>query len=293
MVAWLLLGGDALAHSISGEDTVPVPPTAAAPLADAANASSPPAPDFASLPGEHESSHQWLSQVPLLLPAIPSLDEDEFTHPGVMASRMPLRRPGRQVAPGPAAIPGGSSIAAPAGLVPAEEDILATLDSLQHAVAELVVEGTDARVGPGGQVRFSLAGIEGFHYSARDGQTSIGHGDLALTIGDPTGAPRQPVAGAPAAYAIPASQHAGPPLHVIELLREVLAYPLVWVLAFLLLVGKIALLVASRRARKHRHRRRPQSRQQEALQKAPQKVRKRVRIRIRQRQPVIGVQQPR
>ena len=286
VAAFLLLGVDALAHSIA-DDAAPLPLTAAVLPAEPAPAASPPAPELASAPGEHEPSPQWLSPAPLLLPAVPSLDADASAPPAGTASRMLLTRPGRQRPAAPP--PGGASVAATTGLVPAGDDILATLNNLQHAVAELIVETTDARVGPGGQVSFSVAGVEGFHYSARDGQASIGHGDVSLTVVDQTVDRRQPVAGARVAPAMPVSQDVSPPLMFVELLKEVLAYPLVWVLALLLLVARIAWLVASRRARKQRHRRRPVSRQQET----PQKVRKRVRIRIRQRQPVIGVQQPR
>ncbi len=286
VAALLLLAVDVRAHNIADDDMSFPLATAVLPV-NPANAAAPPSPEVASAPGEHEPAPQWLSPAPL--PAVPSLNEDEFTPPVATASRVLLRRPGRQVTPGPAAVPGGTSIAATTGLVPAGEDILATLNNLQHTVAELIVDTTNARVGPGGDVSFSVAGIEGFHYSARDGQASIGHGDLSLSVVDHTGDRRQPAAATRLAPAIPASHDVSPPLQFIELLREVLAYPLVWVLAFLLLVARIALLIASRRARKQRRRRRSVSRQPER----PQKVRKRVRIRIRQRQPVIGVQQPR
>ncbi len=285
----MLLGGDALAHSIADSDAVPFPPTAAARSANPVDTTLSASPAIAGDPGEHEASAPWLSHGPLPLPAIPWLDADESDPPFTAAARMLTRKPDRPAAPNPTDTRGGSSLPATTGLLPGGEDVLANLNNLQQAVTELIVETTDARVGPGGRVSFSLAGVEGFHYSAREGRTSIGHGDLSLTVGDTAGAPRPPAAGGRTASAMPANHDAGPPLRVIELITEVLAYPLVWVLAVLLLAGKMALMIAARRARKHRHRRRSVIRQQEA----PQRVRKRVRIRIRQRQPVVGLQQPR
>ncbi|EXI69342.1 MAG: hypothetical protein AW08_00552 [Candidatus Accumulibacter adjunctus] len=285
----MLLNGDALAHGIADNDAGTLPPTAAARLAEPSATNWSASPDLAGALDEQEALPQWLSHGPLPLPAMPALDADEAAHPFAPASRPSPGRTRRQGLSGPAAAPGGSPLPPPAGLLPGVEDILADLNNLQQAATDLIVETTDARRGPGGRVSFSLAGIEGFHYSASDGHASIGHGELSLTVGDASGDHRPPLAGGRAATALPASHDAGPPLHVIELLREVLAYPLVWVLAFLLVAGKIALLVATRRARKHRHRRRPVNRQQET----PQRVRKRVRIRVRRRQPVIGLQQPR
>lgn len=289
MVAYVLLNGDALAHSIGDNDARTLPPTAAARLAEPSETNLSTSPELAGTLDEQEASPPWLSHGPLPLPAMPALDADEAAHPFAPASRPPPGRTRRQGSPGPAAAPRGSPLPPPAGQLPGVEDILADLNNLQQAATDLIVESTDARMGPGGRVSFSLAGIEGFHYSASDGHASIGHGELALTVGDTSGDHRPPVAGGRTAPALPASHDASPPLHVIELLREVLAYPLVWVLAFLLLAGKIALLVATRRARKHRHRRRPANRQQET----PQRIRKRVRIRVRRRQPVVGLQQPR
>ncbi len=241
----MLLGGDALAHSIADSDAVPFPPTAAARSANPVDTTLSASPAIAGDPGEHEASAPWLSHGPLPLPAIPWLDADESDPPFTAAARMLTRKPDRPAAPNPTDTRGGSSLPATTGLLPGGEDVLANLNNLQQAVTELIVETTDARVGPGGRVSFSLAGVD--------------------------------------------NHDAGPPLRVIELITEVLAYPLVWVLAVLLLAGKMALMIAARRARKHRHRRRPVIRQQEA----PQRVRKRVRIRIRQRQPVVGLQQPR
>ncbi|MCM8610579.1 hypothetical protein [Accumulibacter sp.] len=288
-MACVLLTGDALAHSIADNDVRPLLAPAAAPLAEPSETNLPAAPGLGGALDEQEASPPWLSHGPLPLPAMPALDADEAAHSFAPASRLPPGRTRRQGSRGPAATPGGSPLPPPAGLLPGIEDILADLNNLQQAATDLIVETTDARIGPGGRVSFSIAGIEGFHYSARDGHAEIGHGGLALTVSDTSGDRRPPDAGGRTAPTIPASHDASPPLHLIELLREVLAYPLVWVLAFLLLAGKIALLVATRRGRKHRHRRRPVTRQQET----PQRVRKRVRIRVRQRQPVVGLQQPR
>jgi len=290
VAAFALSGGHVLAHSIAGDEVVPFPPaTAAARLANLADTAPSASPEPDSFLGEHEASPRWLSHGPLQLPGMSELDADESVHPFATASRMLMRKPDRQVAPGTTTAARGSSVPNPAGLLPADDDVPANLNNLQQAVTELIVETTGARMGPGGRISFSLAGIEGFHYSARDGHVSIGHEDLSLTVVDTKGDRRPPVAQEPTAPAIAAGHDASPAVYVIQLLREVLAYPLVWVLAFLLLAGKIALLVANRRARKRRHRRRPISRQQEA----PQRIRQRVRIRVRRRQPAVGLQQPR
>ncbi|HCN67903.1 MAG TPA: hypothetical protein DIT03_06445 [Candidatus Accumulibacter sp.] len=285
----LALAGNAFPHSLTDDDLAAGAPAAAALRAGPAHAISLPSPEPAGDPAEQEISPPWQQQAPLLLPANPTLYMDESAPRFATASRTPLTRAGRQVAPGTAARSAVLSIPGTAGNTLPGDEILTTLNDLQQTIAELIVETTEARQGPGGRVSFSLGGVEGFHYSARDGQTAIGHGDIALTVAEQGSERQQPVAGARAAVAIPASHDGSPSLKVIELLKEALAYPLVWVIVLLLLVAKLALLVASRRARKRRHGRRPQSSQQ----MAPQRVRKRIRIRVRQRQPIVGLQQRR
>jgi hypothetical protein len=138
------------------------------------------------------------------------------------------------------------------------EGIAALVLELEGSVVEVLTAATDARIDPDGRVTFSLAGIDGFHYAARGGELSLGHGDASLAIVQPAAGSleqrmeqgrtrdRQPLTQQPAgSYAT---------AEVWPLLKEILQYPLVWLLLLLLLIGKIALLVARYRARRRTRR---------------------------------------
>ena len=73
----------------------------------------------------------------------------------------------------------------------------------------------------------------------------------------------------------------------IEFIKEVLGYPLFWVVIFFLVIGKIVLYFASRRRRKQRHRIRSESSRQAKVQR----IRKRVRIRIKRSPSRVGIQE--
>ena len=139
----------------------------------------------------------------------------------------------------------------------AGERIAALVLEFEGSVVEVLTAATDARIDPDGKVTFSLAGIEGFHYAARGGELSFGHGDASLAIVQPAaGSLEQRMEQRSARGPQPLTPPAGsnPAGEVWQLLKEILQYPLVWLLLLLLLVGKVALLVARYRARRRTRR---------------------------------------
>lgn len=194
----------------------------------------------------------------------------------------------RSSGPAPAATHAG-----PAGaraIPQTDDEISAALDELQESVAEVLAEATGAHLGPEGRLSFSLAGLEGFHYRARDGGVSFGHGDLSLAIVD-HGAERpgrQP-SGERAAQTPPAAQDTTATREIFQFIKEIFEYPLVWLLILLLLIGKFVLLVSHRRARKGRHRRRSGANEPVKLKR----IRRRIRFRIKRQPTTVGLQQPR
>lgn len=136
------------------------------------------------------------------------------------------------------------------------EDLLLALNALQESVAEALVEALDARVDRDGRVVFTVAGIDGFHFVSEAGTVTVGHGDTALTIAaSPEYPPTRPAAvqTTPSAQPDPALSGLNPLRSLIESAKEISQHPLVWVVVFFLLVGKLALLVAHRRHRRRRH----------------------------------------
>ncbi|WP_300453489.1 hypothetical protein [Accumulibacter sp.] len=136
------------------------------------------------------------------------------------------------------------------------EDLLLALNALQESVTEALVEALDARVDRDGRVVFTVAGVDGFHFVSEAGTVTVGHGDTALTIAaSPEYPPTRPVVTqtTPSAQPDPSLGGFNPVRSLIESVKEIAQHPLVWVVIFFLLVGKIALLVAHRRHRRRRH----------------------------------------
>jgi hypothetical protein len=243
-----------------------------------------------SLPGlDHAAS------VHLFVDPSPAARQDvDFAKP---AQADPLRRALRAVVNVTASRERGASAAAV--VLPTEQldpftpilgdEITAAVLRMEEGLAEVLGEALDARVDEDGRVTFSMAGVEGFHLSAGNGQVSLGHGDTVFAFSQDRSAQLgRRIAALDAVRdaeqgALPSSSN---------LLRDLLAlgvrvvqYPLFWVLVSMALIGKIALVFATR----HKRRRLPRlkSNAQPKVKQIRTRARiklKRVRTRIRLRQ---------
>ncbi|RDE52016.1 MAG: hypothetical protein DVS81_03635 [Candidatus Accumulibacter meliphilus] len=244
----------------------------------------------ASLPGLDRAA-----PVPLFVDPSPAAREDvDFAKP---AQADPLGRALRAVVNVTAKRQRGASAAAV--VLPTEQldpfipilgdEVAAAVLRMEEGLAEVLSEALEARIDEDGRVTFSMAGVEGFHVSTGNGQVSLGHGDTVFAFNQERStelgrriavldAVRDAEQGA-----LPSSSN---------LLRDLLAlgvrvvqYPLFWVLVFMALIGKIALVLATR------HKRRRLPRLKSSAQPNVQHIRtgarsklKRVRTRIRLRQ---------
>jgi hypothetical protein len=244
----------------------------------------------ASLPGLDRAA-----PVPLFVDPSPAAREDvDFAKP---AQADPLGRALRAVVNVTAKRQRGASAAAV--VLPTEQldpfipilgdEVAAAVLRMEEGLAEVLSEALEARIDEDGRVTFSMAGVEGFHVSTGNGQVSLGHGDTVFAFNQERStelgrriavldAVRDAEQGA-----LPSSSN---------LLRDLLAlgvrvvqYPLFWVLVFMALIGKIALVLAT----PHKRRRLP--RLKSSAQPNVKQIRtgarsklKRVRTRIRLRQ---------
>lgn len=158
-----------------------------------------------------------------------------------------------------------------------DEGMVAAVHELQRALVEALAGGLDARKDSDGQITFSLAGIEGFRYSAQGGEVSVGYGETAIMLAQPNASAATASRSPPQQSAHPVEKSSG---EIIEFIKEILQYPLVWLTLLLLAVAKVTLLVYSRRGRKRSRRRRSESGQPVQHAKVH---RQRVRIRVRRR----------
>ena len=175
----------------------------------------------------------------------------------------------------------------------AGEEIGAAIRDLEESIVDAIVAATDARMGPEGRASFSLFGVEGFHFAAKGGQVSIGHGDLSLSVTDHAGSregeqTRQTAQRGPQQLSTPGEPDGG--WTIRRFILEIVQYPLFWVVILMLLIGKIALTIASRRGRRRTHRRHSRSSQQVKVKRM--RTRKRVRIRLKRPPSPVGLQEP-
>lgn len=157
-------------------------------------------------------------------------------------------------------------------------EIAATLQELQQSAAEVLGTALDARFDREGKVTFSLAGVEGFRVDPHGGEVSFGYGDASLSIlrfgpGADDAQPEQISSRSQQANAAPAPPSLGQ--EIVAILREVFQYPLAWLVILLLLIGKVALVIANRRGRRRMHRRRSRS---QTVKVKRTRIRHRVRI---------------
>ena len=243
-----------------------------------------------SLPGlDHAAS------VPLFVDPSPAARQDvDFAKP---AQADPLRRALRAVVNVTASRERGASAAAvvlpPEQLDPLTpilgDEITAAVLRMEEGLAEVLGEALDARVDEDGRVTFSMAGVEGFHLSAGNGQVSLGHGDTVFAFNQERSAELgRRIAALDAVRdaeqgALPSSSNVLRDLLVLGV--RVVQYPLFWVLVFMALIGKIALVLAT--PRKRRRLLRLKSSAQPKVKHLRTRARiklKRVRTRIRLRQ---------
>lgn len=235
------------------------------------------------------------SPVPLFVDAPPAVRQDaDFASP---AQADPLGRALRSVVnvtgrrqPG-ASVPGVAPPADQFGQVTPilVEEIAAAVLKMEEGLAEVVTEALDARIDEDGRVTFSMLGVEGFHVTSGDGQVLLGHGDTVLAFSQGGGAQlERRIAVIDAARNAEQRAQANtfnPVRDLAEIGLRAVQYPLTWVLVFLALIGKLALVIASSHNRRRSHRRNPGS-EQPKVKPARTRVRiKRVRTRIRLQQP--------
>jgi hypothetical protein len=173
-------------------------------------------------------------------------------------------------------------------------EIAATVRELQQSAAEVLSTALDARIDREGQVTFSLAGVEGFRLDPRGGEVSFGHGDSSVSIVRYNAAPDDHQL----EHALRRSQNPSPAAaqpsfgqEIIEFLEVVFQYPLFWLVILLLVIGKIALIVATRRSRRRMHRRRS-SRPQVKIKLKLKRRRTRSRSRLARLPPTPSFQKP-
>jgi hypothetical protein len=217
-----------------------------------------------------------------------ALTGDKEVNPLPMARRPATKdRTQQDVAPSPARPSGATQEASSL----AGEEIGAAIRDLEESIIDAIVAATDARMGPEGRASFSLFGVEGFHFAAKGGQVSIGHGDLSLSITEHAGSregeqTRQTIQRDPQQLSTPGEPDGG--WTIRQFILEVVQYPLFWVVILMLLIGKIALTIASRRGRRRTHRRHSRGNQQVKVKR----TRKRVRIRLKRPPSTVGLQEP-
>jgi len=158
------------------------------------------------------------------------------------------RAAGANASPGLPAAGGGTGR-------PAAE-LVTAVDELQEAVVETLGEALNARVDRDGRVSFSLAGIEGFQFVSEAGKVTIGYGDAFLSVVQesekPAGQRAALVAAADDRKADAMRLPFNPLAELVDLLGKALQHPLLWVIVFFLVVGKVAFSFATRRSRKMR-----------------------------------------
>ena len=125
------------------------------------------------------------------------------------------------------------------------EEISAAVYDLRMALAQLVSEAVDLRVDEEGRRTFSLAGVDGFRLIAQGGEISLAQGDFALTVADYNGGSwgRRDASAGQGSWSAGAAGASNPIADLSRLLREMLQYPLAWVVIILAIIGQIALLV--------------------------------------------------
>lgn len=184
---------------------------------------------------------------------------------------------------------GGGAPAGRQGVIADDDlatELTAAVNALHATVTETIAEAVDARVGRDGRVSFALAGIGGFHLASEAGQVTLGYGDATVTFGQLGDAPASARALQPGPAERPAASGAAafnPAREVVALLKDAVEYPLFWVIVFFLVVGKIALVVASRRSAR---RSRPKASVRPPAPK--QRVRMKVRLTSRSRNKLAG-----
>jgi hypothetical protein len=208
-----------------------------------------------SLPGVDRAA-----PVPLFVDPSPDARQDvDFAKP---AQADPLGRALRAVVNVTARRQRGASAAAV--VVPTEpldpftpilgDEIAAAVLRMEEGLAEVLSEALDARVDEDGRVTFSMAGVEGFHVSTGSGQVSLGYGDTVLAFNQDRSAQLgRRIAALDAVRdaeqgALPSSSNLLRDLLVLGV--RVVQYPLFWVLVFMALIGKIALVLATPRKRR-------------------------------------------
>lgn len=162
----------------------------------------------------------------------------------------------RQSKAGAPAAASAAASGAPAASID-DADIAAAVLKMEASLAGVLREALDARLDNDGRVTFSLVGIDGFHVDARDGAVSLGHGDSSLvTVSSRGESDQRRLAEHDSGDWQPPRRGGNPLGELIDLVLMVLRYPLVWVLAAMLLIGKITLMIATaqsrKRARRHR-----------------------------------------
>jgi len=167
-------------------------------------------------------------------------------------------------------------------------ELVTAVHELQAAVVETLAEALDARVDRDGRVSFSLAGIEGFQFVSEAGKVTIGHGDAFLSVVQESD---KPVARRAALAAAADDRKAdtlplpfNPVAELFGLFGSAVQHPLLWVLVFFLVVGKVAFSFATRRSGQARRTR------ASSPDSAPRKVArvKEKRLRWRQRPAAAG-----
>lgn len=186
-----------------------------------------------------------------------------------------------------APLPGGAPSGQTADAEPPEE-VATVMRELRESVTQAMAAAFDARKDPEGRIAFSLAGIEGFHYSTQGEGLSLGYGDASLAmVHHGASATGQRPTTSRAVQRDPGSQDPDGARELIQFIKEIVQYPLVWLMIVLAVIGKATLLIANR-PRKQR-RRRSGSQQPANVQRT--RTRKRVRFRIKHSLSRVGVQQ--
>lgn len=131
-----------------------------------------------------------------------------------------------------------------------EQPVLAELGEVQQWLVDLIVDALEVKKSaPDGRFFFSIAGVDGFHFKSGDNETSLGYGDSSLSI--VTYDPRVATRSVEAAKRQAGSDTPPPRISVVDdilqFAKDVVQFPLVWVFAISLAIGKLALrLVGSR-----------------------------------------------
>lgn len=148
------------------------------------------------------------------------------------------------------------------------DEITAVIQDLQSSLVAGVTDALEIRVGQDGRVSFALAGADGFFVSPdrREG-VSFGYGNTSLSIVayGATNPDEEYDDDLLPPIALSRARHEREPrqfnatAELIEFVGEVFQHPLVWLLIFFLVIGKIAWMIAKYRNRRRRHRTRSRS----------------------------------